>query len=585
MSKKDEEKRDKAFDSMGWGFDSATGKSIHYKDIITFEGDILYPKYWTEELIKLDEEIEQKLFDIERRPTRPKSPKPYPKALEERDFQERKAVVSQRANIYALVEANYKRQRSKDEIIEDVKLVVGSITKKHYQTHTQASIDFLEAISALEKEKEEPSQEKLDLTRDTINKIKEGFESCFRFVLSHLDIPLRLLSEDEAYTKKIIDIVKARVGLWYTEPESSYLPVLSGRATNLSKFVKSSLLREDPIKKTITLGVGEGEDIIKAVMSKLEETRSKFGISTDKLLQTAIAQFTDNNHVGETSRVLHTREVAIPLKEYAKKNNYDIEEHPTSTPEEAKKEALRVKNTMKDVRKKVNKDLKILATTPLSWKEKVKGKTENYVDVYMLSAKGIVDGYICLKFNEDFASYLIRLPVNQYPVALLGLDERKTTAYLIGKKLSSHFFMDSNQLHNRAQLLKVKTLLKETDLPTLEDVKRIRKSWVDRIKEPFERALDDLGGDYKDENLKDRRGCGLLESWEYCHTKGVPLTDKEKASLIDDFETWSETLIKFTLNDTPDQTDRLETKRAKIEEEKRKKDKKDSQKKPSNKDQ
>lgn len=95
-----------------------------------------------------------------------------------------------------------------------------------------------------------------------------------------------------------------------------------------------------------------------------------------------------------------------------------------------------------------------------------------------------------------------------------------------------------------ANRLKVETLLKVTNLPTYEQTIRNRNSWADRIKEPFETALDEVVR------------VGTLASWEYTHAKGVPLTEEE-ASTITDYKTFTELYITYVMGEEVDHTDRL----------------------------
>jgi hypothetical protein len=528
--------------------------------------NILYPKFYCEKMLKIREELDAR--------------GEYLWNNGELSVDERqKAYAELRAKNAKLMEAviqRYSQLRAPSDIIEDVKLVVNSIEKKEYLEYVESMIAsyFCFKDSGME-------EDALRIDKQLKDTGSEDYKGAFNYILSYLDIPLTIFVNEEDYTKKIMDLVEARVSLWYVKPESSYLPVLKGKATDLAKLAVKSSLIEDRIAHTGTLTVKGDSEPLKATIKKFDEYRAKLSVSTDQLLNVAIANFANNNHIGEgNSRVLKSTEVYISLKDYARARDIEVDLRPTNTPEEKKKEANRAKKALSRAKKRAEEDLEALAITPLSWEEKVKGKRENFLDVYPVDAKGIKDGYIFLSFSQHFASYLLNLPMNQYPKALLKLDYRQSNAYMIGKKLVSHYFMDSNQLHNRANLLKVKTLLKETDLPTLEEVRAIRKNWVDRIKEPLENALDALGESYEADNKEgksvERKGCGLLESWEYCHSKGVPLTDKEASALLDSFEVWSETLVKFTLKDTPDQSDRLDKKKQAIEEAKAKKAKKSS---------
>lgn len=283
-----------------------------------------------------------------------------------------------------------------------------------------------------------------------------------------------------------------------------YLPMLHGKATDSIATMAGSTIVENKLNNTGVVDTGE----VKLVIDKFTELSGTLGVSTHKLLSTAVASFTGLNHTGNKAREANYTAVNIPLKEYALYCGYDVEEHTTETPEEAKAEATRAENSLKNARKKINKDLAILFSSSLSWKEKVRGKQGDYMDIRLIEAKGIKGGYITIKFSQTFSEYLVRLPITQYPVALLAVDERNNNAYSIGLKMAEHFNMDNNQRRETAQLLKVKTLLALTTLPSIDNSTVKRVGWENRIKEPFEKSLDAL------------TACGLLEDWEYSHSKG-----------------------------------------------------------------
>lgn len=325
-----------------------------------------------------------------------------------------------------------------------------------------------------------------------------------------------------------------------TDQASPFLPVLHGKATDAIARMSGSKPTPNPLNNTASIESGE----VKFIIKSLDTLSGTLGVSTHKLLSTAIAGFTALNHTGTgKDRSLREAKVAIPLKEYALKCGYDVEEHPTDSPEEAEKEALRAKRALDNVRRKVKKDLELLYNASISWKEKVKGKDADFADIRILGGKGIRAGYINLEFTVSLAEYLIQLPLSQYPQSLLLLDERNDNAYNIGLKMAEHYSNDNNQIKGTAQLLRVKTLLDYTNLPPFSEVRAKRKSWEERIKEPFETALDAL------------TGCGLLEDWRYSHSKGEEMTDEEAD--FSNYEEWADTLVHFTLRNAPNHAPRL----------------------------
>lgn len=333
-----------------------------------------------------------------------------------------------------------------------------------------------------------------------------------------------------------------------------FSPMLHGKATDAISQMRNDQLIINDITGIATVKNGD-------VTLSLDDFNSfigTLGVSTHKLLSTAVTQFTNLNHTGE-KRQLRQLRVIIPLKEYAKKCGYDVNEHPENdSPEAIEKEKKRVKTVLDNVRRKINKDLNILFGASISWKEEIKGNERNFLDVHIIGSKGIKSGNILIEFTASMAEYLICLPLTQYPEALYRLDERNQNAYSIGYKIATYFSMDNNQIRGTANLLKVETLLKNTSLPTYEEVQeKDRGHWEQRIKEPFENALESL--------VK----CGFLEDWRYSYSKGAELTDKE-AENISDYQTFSQLFVYFTLKNAPNHIARIEEHKEKKENKKKK---------------
>lgn len=329
------------------------------------------------------------------------------------------------------------------------------------------------------------------------------------------------------------------------EEKESYLPMVHGKGTDSIATMARVTIDENKLNNTGVIQRGD----VKLVIRKFNELSGTLGVSTHKLLSTAVAKFTaiNNNEKTKNIKALALR-VAIPLKEYVKRCGYDIEPHLIDgmTTEEQEKEVKRAENTLKNARRKIKKDLLLLASSSLYFEESVQGKKSKDFSIANILGKGsIAKGYIVIEFTLTMGEYLVQLPLTQYPLALLKVDERNDNAYIMGLKMTEHYNMYNNQIKQTAQLLKVSTLLKNTDLPTIDKVTRNRNSWEERIKEPFEKSLDAL------------TRCSFLSDWRYSFSKGVKMTNEEATSW-GSYEEWADTLIYFTLKDAPDHTARLE---------------------------
>lgn len=311
-----------------------------------------------------------------------------------------------------------------------------------------------------------------------------------------------------------------------------FVAMLHGKATDSIAIMAGKKL----VKNTFENSGQISNNDLKLIINGLSELCGTLGVSTHKLLSVAIAKFTELNHTGEKKRDLRNLNILIPLKEYALKCGYDTVEHPKMSKKESEIEKKRAENALRNARKKINKDLAVLYSSSLSWHEKIRGRQADYVDIRLIEAKGIRNGFINIKFTQTFGEYLVKLPITQYPTALLKLDERNNNAYVMGLKMSEHFNIKNNINSKNFNLLRVKSLLKFTSLPKISDNSVKKAGWENRIKEPFENSLDAL------------TKCGVLETWEYRCRKGK--SDYREAPEFKNFEDWSNSILYFNLKDT-----------------------------------
>lgn len=348
------------------------------------------------------------------------------------------------------------------------------------------------------------------------------------------------------------------------QEQPHYLPVLWGKPTSAIAFANPKKSDIDKLAQKTLLQVFDVQ-IQAALTENFENLLASLSVRTDKLLNLAISSFTQNNNAHQSNI---NCDVIISLKDYAELLNYDVTERETDTKEAAIKEKRRVKSQLDHAKEAVKKDLKTLYETSLSWQDNLKNEktkkyeTADFIDIRLVDAIAIKKGYIYLSFTAKFAEYLTRRnTIGQYPIKLFGLDNRKDTAYKIARKLFEHYFIDKNIMDRTRDTLKISNILKVTPLATYEEVQKTdRGHWEERIKEPFERALDDL------------QGQGILKEWEYTHQKKEPLTDEEAAN-ITTYQNFESLYLHFTPKDDVDQTERLQKKQEQREKAKKEKEK------------
>lgn len=381
-------------------------------------------------------------------------------------------------------------------------------------------------------------------------------------IRNELELHIAALRQDDVALRKLFAyVVKAIKDSEYTDdaeitlPETgrtaiellfkSNMPMHHGKVTDTLSMLVGIDAERNASSDRATIQTTTKDGDYKVVIQDFSKLRGNLSINTDKLLCTAVAEFTRiNNYSGG---VIHPQ-VSFPFDGYARRLGYEIDERPTSTPEQAEKEKKRAAGAIKNAKKRIKQDLDLLQAMRITWTEKVKGKVADYDSISILDRTSIKKGYITIGFGHDMANYLKRLPITQYPQGLLAVDARKPNAYNMGYQMAVHYNMDNNQRAGTATRLKVTTLLSYTSLPTFEDLQNERqdnsRQWYTRIKEPFEAALDELTGK-------------VIKSWEYVKAKGEPLTEQE-AYGINDYAAFSNLLVQFELIDAPDHEDRLE---------------------------
>ena len=146
----------------------------------------------------------------------------------------------------------------------------------------------------------------------------------------------------------------------------------------------------------------------------------------------------------------------------------------------------------------IKKSLRTLRKISLSWSEsfttKEKGQiAKEYTDVMLFEYAEYRRGHISAKFSFEMASYLNSSYVMNYPIGLLGVDERNPSLYHIGKKLAMHASMNNNKKKGTNSTIRVKSLLSACmTIPNVEDVYLTGRQYKRRIIEPLINALNSL---------------------------------------------------------------------------------------------
>ena len=190
----------------------------------------------------------------------------------------------------------------------------------------------------------------------------------------------------------------------------------------------------------------------------------------------------------------------------------------------------------KEARKQVKEDLETLSNMTLTFNQKINGKPKDFLNLKIIGTHGIKNGIISAAFDIGFHELILKYQPMPIPQAFLALnDKHNPNAYLLGRRISLHKNM--NYGTKNEDIISVRTLLETCpDIPAKEEVAQKDRMYKQKIIEPFEIGMNAL------EETK-------IFTWEYCHSKGEPLTDEELKTM--DYEVFINLLIKITWTDYP----------------------------------
>lgn len=307
----------------------------------------------------------------------------------------------------------------------------------------------------------------------------------------------------------------------------TYIPSFYGPFRNKLVLSPTAKQEKDEITRKTTFTTDEKSGVFKITvtaegLNKVREEITKNGLpralQRQKLFDAIVLYFTVN----------HEREINISLEDYLTNIGKNVVILGNDDAATIKKK----KNLLKSSRRHLKSDLDMLSTLQYRWTGKKKENRGDFVIVNMFEGVSIKNGYIRIKLTETMADALADLPLMQYPTVLLSTQN--DNAYAMGYSIAHQYAYYRNGMRGTNDRLKVSTLLKATNLPTLKDLEKEGEGrhWEKRIKEPFEKCLEELVR------------IGYLKSWEYCEAKGVEL-EEAKAYNITSFNIFSNLYVKY----------------------------------------
>ena len=307
-------------------------------------------------------------------------------------------------------------------------------------------------------------------------------------------------------------------------------------ATMLSGAITSHLTTINTTVKKPDIDLITGEAAIRLNngfvlhIENYDRTHREWKTSTIKLLHLCTLLLTENNHYREKRKDAIKATVAFNISEYMKLLN---------TPN--------TQSSRKEARARIRKDLDTLRHSSIDWKERSRGKEKAFLNTPILGGSYGIDkkGNVIVTFSPQFAEYLIQdAYLMQYSLKLLTIDERNANAYPLGYKLLIQSSIDHNIKAGTADIISVKKALEVCpSIPTFKELQAKKDShWERKIKDALEKTLDSIP----------------YIRWEYCNSKGLPLTDEQLA--ISNYTTFIGLYIHYEVINAPDQTKRLQAK-------------------------
>ncbi len=325
------------------------------------------------------------------------------------------------------------------------------------------------------------------------------------------------------------------------ETARTNLPIL---VTNITRNLSQFAGKDKQISISDYIGAGEEFNvfelpdkkiklIIKGIGNKENELilPTNFTVGANKILKTAMVLFTQINSKDNLTRNQFNLDVTIPLKEYARLCNKDIDPNPDA-PDQTKEKA-RTRRVLSKFRTKTREDLRLIVSSSFDTEQRVGNKTIAESSINFLGNGTVTNNYIHVEFTKSFARFLLEAStINRFSQKLLGIDERNINAFALGESLTYHFSSYKFQGKGNHDRRVIKKLLDDLpDLPTYEEVLANGYSWRYRIKKPFENAITEL------------KRAGLITKWHYGNNKDKKITK------FADFEQWQNSKLFFEIAD------------------------------------
>lgn len=183
-------------------------------------------------------------------------------------------------------------------------------------------------------------------------------------------------------------------------------------------------------------------------------------------------------------------------------------------------------------------ELASLRSMAISLDAKDRDNFPDLTDQNLYSRTRINKDRIIVTFTPEYAAYLRTVKTKGYiPTDILRGSGNELNALAIKFKLWDNATQYNNVLSGQSNIISVRSLLKETSLPTIEDLGSYKSRWRERIRERFEIAL---GKAFESD---------LFTGWTYCKAQSKKLTPQERRDADRNYYSWEGLYISYDLKD------------------------------------
>lgn len=308
-------------------------------------------------------------------------------------------------------------------------------------------------------------------------------------------------------------------------PEKSYI-YYSPSVRMLTRGVRPSDIHVRKASRTVTATVeGVAKKITVPEGQELLAALAMMGADALKIFIWGLRELTNINGPDQVKNGRYNVQVNIPTQAFAAKCGVDV-----STP-----------SRMKDFLKRQRKALREVRSIEMSFMQtEYSGKHRErvgYSDTALIGSRTVTQNIISINYDYEFTQSAVKnnilIPLN--PLCL-AIDGRNPNAIFMYFAMQNQYSNANNQKKKTHDRLAVETLLKYTNLKTIEDVRKQGLSWKYHIKEFFETSLDEI---YKKR----------LFHWEYGRPNGERISDKEMIDIVSDpnfsYEEWAAFRVYF----------------------------------------